>query len=174
MEQSITIKAKLLNIDNETAQAFVQSMEKYKDACNFISQYVFDNNFELSQSKLNKALYHEIRDQFGLKSQMAQSAIRNVIARYKTVRTQLSQKPYRFDTGKKDSKGHAIWSQIPRDLDWLWKPIEFKRPQLDLQRGRDWSYLSSAQQLSLNTLQGRKKVSFVCKGFDQYLDADKW
>ena len=75
---------------------------------------------------------------------------------------------------KKDSKGHAIWSQIPRDLDWLWKPIEFKRPQLDLQRGRDWSYLSSAQQLSLNTLQGRKKVSFVCKGFDQYLDADKW
>ena len=34
MEQSITIKAKLLNIDNETAQAFVQSMEKYKDACN--------------------------------------------------------------------------------------------------------------------------------------------
>lgn len=105
MEQSITIKAKLLNIDNETAQAFVQSMEKYKDACNFISQYVFDNNFELSQSKLNKALYHEIRDQFGLKSQMAQSAIRNVIARYKTVRTQLSQKPYRFDTGKKDSIG---------------------------------------------------------------------
>ncbi len=112
MEQSITIKAKLLNIDDETAQAFAQSMEKYKDACNFISQYVFDNNFELSQSKLNKALYHEIRDQFGLKSQMAQSAIRNVIARYKTVRTQLNQKPYRFDTGKKDSKGHAIWSQF--------------------------------------------------------------
>ena len=67
MEQSITIKAKLLNIDNETAQAFAQSMEKYKDACNFISQYVFDNNFELSQSKLNKALYHEIRDQSRLR-----------------------------------------------------------------------------------------------------------
>ena len=37
MEQSITIKAKLLNIDDETAQVFAQSMEKYKDACNFIS-----------------------------------------------------------------------------------------------------------------------------------------
>lgn len=113
MEQSITIKAKLLNIDNETAQAFVQSMEKYKDACNFISQYVFDNNFELSQSKLNKALYHEIRDQFGLKSQMAQSAIRNVIARYKTVRTQLSQKPYRFDTGKKTAKVMLFGLKFP-------------------------------------------------------------
>ena len=72
MEQAITIKAKLLNIDSETAQAFAQSMEKYKDACNFISQYVFNNNFELSQSKLNKALYHEIREQFGLKSRDCQ------------------------------------------------------------------------------------------------------
>ncbi|MER0159801.1 transposase, partial [Lactobacillus helveticus] len=52
--------------------------------------------------------------------------------------------------------------------------INFKRPQLDLQRGRDWSYLSTTNQLSLNTLNGRRKVDFVCKGFDQYLDQTKW
>ena len=61
-----------------------------------------------------------------------------------------------------------------KQVNWLWYPIKFKRPQLDLQRNRDWSYLSSTKQMSLNTLQGRKKVDFVCKGFDQYLDADKW
>ena len=143
-------------------------------ACNFISQYIFEHAFELKQSKLNKALYHDLRDKFELKSQMAQSAIKTVIARYKTVKTQLFQHPFRYDTGKKDGKGRGIWAQIYRDLIWLWQPINFKRPQLDLQRGRDWSYLSATNQLSLNTLNGRRKVDFVCKGFDQYLDQTKW
>lgn len=174
MNQSVVIKAQLLNIDDETAQAFSNTMCKYRDACNFISQYIFEHAFELKQSKLNKALYHDLRDKFELKSQMAQSAIKTVIARYKTVKTQLFQHPFRYDTGKKDGKGRGIWAQIYRDLAWLWQPINFKRPQLDLQRGRDWSYLSTANQLSLNTLNGRRKVDFVCKGFDQYLDQTKW
>ena len=143
-------------------------------ACNFISQYIFEHAFELKQSKLNKALYHDLRDKFELKSQMAQSAIETVIARYKTVKTQLFQHPFRYDTGKKDGKGRGIWAQIYRDLTWLWQLINFKHPQLDLQRGRDWSYLSATNQLSLNTLNGRRKVDFVCKGFDQYLDQTKW
>lgn len=174
MDQSVVIKAQLLNIDDETAQAFSNTMCKYRDACNFISQYIFEHAFELKQSKLNKALYHDLRDKFELKSQMAQSAIKTVIARYKTVKTQLFQHPFRYDTGKKDGKGRGIWAQIYRDLTWLWQPINFKRPQLDLQRGRDWSYLSTTNQLSLNTLNGRRKVDFVCKGFDQYLDQTKW
>lgn len=174
MNQSVVIKAQLLNIDDETAQAFSNTMCKYRDACNFISQYIFEHAFELKQSKLNKALYHDLRDKFELKSQMAQSAIKTVIARYKTVKTQLFQHPFRYDTGKKDGKGRGIWAQIYRDLTWLWQPINFKRPQLDLQRGRDWSYLSATNQLSLNTLNGRRKVDFVCKGFDQYLDQTKW
>lgn len=174
MDQSVVIKAQLLNIDDETAQAFSNTMFKYRDACNFISQYIFEHAFELKQSKLNKALYHDLRDKFELKSQMAQSAIKTVIARYKTVKTQLFQHPFRYDTGKKDGKGRGIWAQIYRDLTWLWQPINFKRPQLDLQRGRDWSYLSTTNQLSLNTLNGRRKVDFVCKGFDQYLDQTKW
>lgn len=174
MDQSVVIKAQLRNIDDETAQAFSNTMCKYRDACNFISQYIFEHAFELKQSKLNKALYHDLRDKFELKSQMAQSAIKTVIARYKTVKTQLFQHPFRYDTGKKDGKGRGIWAQIYRDLTWLWQPINFKRPQLDLQRGRDWSYLSTTNQLSLNTLNGRRKVDFVCKGFDQYLDQTKW
>lgn len=174
MDQSVVIKAQLLNIDDETAQAFSNTMCKYRDACNFISQYIFEHAFALKQSKLNKALYHDLRDKFELKSQMAQSAIKTVIARYKTVKTQLFQHPFRYDTGKKDGKGRGIWAQIYRDLTWLWQPINFKRPQLDLQRGRDWSYLSATNQLSLNTLNGRRKVDFVCKGFDQYLDQTKW
>ena len=60
MDQTVTVKAKLLNIDEETAHSFMQTMVKYKDACNFISQYVFNHAFELKQSKLNKALYRDL------------------------------------------------------------------------------------------------------------------
>ena len=97
MDQSVVIKAQLLNIGNETARAFSITMLKYRDACNYISQYIFDHNFVLKQSKLNQALYHDLRDKFNLKSQMAQSAIKTVIARYKTVRTQLFQHPLDHD-----------------------------------------------------------------------------
>ena len=174
MDQAVTIKAKLLNIDDQTTHAFIKTMTAYRDACNFVSQYVFDHDFEFRFSRLNQILYHDLRDLFGLKSQMAQSVIRNVVARYKTIKTQLKQTPFRYNTGEKDAQGHAIWSQIPRDLTWLWRPVRFKRLQLDLQRNRDWSYLNSTNELSLNTLMGRKKVDFVCKNFDQYLDASCW
>lgn len=174
LDQAVTIKAKLLNIDDQTAHAFIKTMTAYRDACNFVSQYIFDHDFEFRFSQLNQALYHDLRDLFGLKSQMAQSVIRNVVARYKTIKTQLKQTPFRYNTGEKDAQGHAIWSQIPRDLTWLWRPARFKRLQLDLQRNRDWSYLNTSTQLSLNTLTGRKKVDFVYKNFDQYLDSSRW
>ncbi len=169
MEGTISIKVKLVFDDPQITAAFEQTMERYRQACNLVSQYIFDHDFVLAQKHLNDALYHRIREQFGLKSQMTQSVIRNVVARYKTVKTQLAQKPFRYDTGKKDRFGNAIWEKIPRDLTWLWKPINFSRPQVDLQRGRDWSYLKTGQ-LSINSLEGRKKVTPVCHGFDQYFD----
>ncbi|MDK6810623.1 transposase, partial [Ligilactobacillus agilis] len=61
------------------------------------------------------------------------------------------------------------WYREIRDLTWLQKPITFNRPQVDLQRNRDWSYLSSGQ-LSINTLNGRVKVNPICHGFDQYFE----
>ena len=52
-------------------------------------------------------------------------------------------------------------AQTFRDLSWLWYPIKFKRPQLDLESNRDWSYLSSTKQISLNTLQGKKLILYA-------------
>ena len=155
--------------DPEISDSFKRTMEQYRQACNYISQYIFDHDFVLGQNKLSKALYQDIRQRFGLKSQMTQSAIRNVVARYRTVKTQLSQKPYRYDSGEKDDRGRAIWKSAKRDLTWLWKPIHFKRPQVDLQRNRDWSILKNGQ-MSLNTINKRVKVTPVCHGFDQYMD----
>lgn len=96
METQITVKVKLKLQSSETAPNFTKTMELYRQACNFVSDYVFNHNFEFKQSHLNKALYADIRGKFKLKSQMAQSVIRTVVARYKTVRTQMARKPYRY------------------------------------------------------------------------------
>lgn len=169
MQQAITIKAKIKPQSSFDAKALALSMEQYRQACNEISLFMFEHNFEMSQAKLNRALYHLLRVNYGLKAQMAQSAIRTVVARYRTVKTQLAQHPYRYNSGKQDKFGNDIWQSVSRDLNWLWKPINFKRPQLDLQRNRDWS-IKSDHIMSINTVHGRIKVPFICQGFDQYLD----
>ena len=169
MQQAITIKCKLKLQSPLDESALAKSLENYRQACNAVSQYMFNHSFEMAQAKLNRALYHQLRKDYGLKAQMAQSAIRNVVARYRTVKTQLAQKPYRYNTGRQDQYGNDIWENESRTLDWLWYPISFKRPQLDLQRNRDWS-LKDNHVMSINTVNGRIKAPFTCQGFDQYLD----
>ena len=172
VQQSITIKIKIKPQSIFDTKALALSMEQYRKACNEVSKFMFNHDFEMSQAKLNRALYHRLRTNYGLKAQMAQSAIRTVVARYRTVKTQLAQHPYRYNSGKQDQFGNDIWQFAPRDLDWLWSPINFKRPQLDLQRSRDWS-VKADHVMSINTVHGRIKVLFTCQGFDQYLD-DTW
>lgn len=171
MESGVTIKIKLKLPNVETAASFEKNMEQFRLACNFISEYIFNYSLgELNKNKIQKAIYRDVRNNFGLKSQMAISAIRCTVDRYKTVRTQLKKHPMRYKSDDTDSQtGKRVWKCISRDLYWLWYPINFKRPQVDLQRGKDWSYLKSGQ-LSINTLDKRVKVDFDCHGFDQYLD----
>ncbi len=102
MQQTITIKCKLKLQSSLDESVLTKSLEQYRRACNAVSQYMFDHSFEMAQAKLNKALYRQLRNDYGLKAQMAQSAIRNVVAHYRTVKTQLAQKPYRYNTDKID------------------------------------------------------------------------
>ena len=164
MEMQVTIKTKLKISNSEIALSFSKTMKQYRQACNYVSEYIFNHDFDMKQSRLNKKLYTKLRNLFSLKSQMAQSVIRTVIARYKTVKTQMARRPYKYQ-----DKNTGEWYRKVRDLNWLHKPISFNSPQVDLQRNRDWSYLSSGQ-LSINTLYGRVKVDPVCHGFSQYLD----
>ena len=164
MEQTVNIKVKLNILEPNGGMKFSKTMEQYRLACNYISKYLFDNHFPLNKNEVQKAIYNTIREKFNLKSQMTISCIRGVIARYKTVKAQMKRNSYKYqdiNTGE--------WYRETRDLTWLQKPITFNRPQVDLQRNRDWSYLSNGQ-LSINTLDGRVKVNPVCHGFDQYFD----
>ena len=162
--QGITIKMKLV-LDKPSDEAkIIHTMEQYRKACNFISEHIFANDFPMNQFKIQKQIYSDIRTKFGLKSMMAQSAIRATIARYKTLKEQYKQHPYKFQ-----DKNTKKWYAVQRDLRWLKEPVQFRRPQVDLVRNRDWSKRSDGK-LSLNTLDGRVIATPVCKGFDKFFD----
>lgn len=159
---NLTAKIRLYP-SSEEAQKFADISEVYRQACNVVSQWVFDNDFTDSRKKFSKELYDSLRKQFpALNSQMVQSVYRTVSARYKTVETQLKKKPLWYDTGKKDKDGKAIWKSIPRDLHWLWKPVFFKRPQCDYVRNRNYTLNAQDKHtMTLTTLGKRVKVRFA-------------
>lgn len=144
--------------------------KQYADACTYISGYVFDHEFIMNFMTLQEFLYHDIRKLYGLKSQFAISALKTVTARYKTLKEQLYQHPYRY----KDENGK--WYSITRTLEWLQNPIVFRRPQADFVRGRDYSFVNvnDKPMLSLNTLEDRIRVSFdIPDNFKEYFN-DAW
>lgn len=154
MLQILTVKVRLYP-DMNQKMFLDQTMEQYRVACTWLSQCYFDNNFTDSQRNLHDRYYKVLRTKFMLKSQMAESVIKIVLARYKTVATQLRQNPYRYqDCNTKK------WYSVLRTLTWLQKPIMFKRPQIDLVATRDWSFVNQRQQLSLNTIKSRIKLGF--------------
>lgn len=135
-----TITAKLQILPTVDEQVLLtETMNAYSNACNHVSDYIFKTH-DLKQASLNKALYHCLRDNFNLKSQMAQSVIRTVIARYKTI----------------------------LELEHIWVQPNFKHPEYDLVWNRDYSLVNNI--FSVNTLIGRLKLAYHQKGMSQYFD----
>lgn len=158
-----------IHMNEAQAAAITQMTEAYRCACNHVSQYVFNNNVHMNVISLIGELYRTLRDEFKLKSQLAQSCIKTVISRYSTVAEQLKKKPFKYcdDNGKTQ--------YINRTLDWLMKPVIFRRPQADLVRNRDYSFVADKKTgeclLSLNTLNDRIRVSYdLPKNFQKYFD----
>ena len=95
----------------------------------------------MKQFALNEQFYRELRARYGLKSQMAQSVLKTVIGKYKTI------------LGNQHS----------------WIRPNFSLPQLDLVWNRDYSL--KQQQFSINTLEGRVHVPYIINGMEQYFDS---
>lgn len=167
MEINLTSKLRFVFQSDIDRKSAYDTLIAYRDACNYVSQYIFNHNFVLKQSKLQSTLYHELRRRFRLKSQMAQSVFKTVIARYRALQTQLSKQKV-WDGYKKDNHGKNVPNYINKDLTFLWKPIEFKRPQLNLVRNRDYSFKNNM--LSMNTINGRIYVDVYGFSNNPYFD----
>jgi putative transposase len=139
MEQ-ITITAKIqVSASISDKLLLDKTMSVYRDTCNYVSDYVFRTH-DLKQFSLNKVMYSDLREKIGLKSQMAQSVFKTVIARYKTI--------------------------LENENKWI-KP-SFKKPQYDLVWNRDYSISQNC--FSVNTLEGRVKLPYFAKGIEKYFD----
>lgn len=143
MEQ-ITVTAKVQIVTTENDRALLdKTLSAYRDACNFASEYVFRTH-DLQQFSLNKALYITLREKFELKSQMAQSVLKSVIARYKSILTEQKN----------------------------WIRPSFSKPQYDLVWNRDYSLTEN--RFSVNTLDGRVRLPYFDKGMTKYFDHETY
>ena len=142
MQQTITAKLQIL-FNPSDKQILCDTMKAYSNACNYVSDYIYKTH-NLSRYSVQEDTYYQVRESFGLRSQMAVSCVRTVIAKYKTI--------------------------LENQNEWI-KPI-FRLPQLDLVWNRDYSLNAKNDIFSVNTLNGRIKVKFYKNGFDKYFTND--
>ena len=138
MQQTITAKIQIL-VNPSDKQILCDTMKAYSDACNYVSDYIYETH-NLSRYSIQEDTYYQVREIYGLRSQMAVSCVRTVIAKYKTI--------------------------LENQKEWI-KPV-FRLPQLDLVWNREYSLNSKSNIFSVNTLSGRIKVPFCKNGFEQY------
>lgn len=139
-----TITAKIqIYVSDKQAESLKITANAYRKACNWLSKYIFETK-TLNQIKLNNLYYKQLRNLFGLKSQMAQSVMKTVIARYKSAK----------------SNGNE------------WSLIEFKLPEYDLVWNRDYSLTQN--QFSLNTLDGRLRLNYERKCVNKTIKLNVW
>lgn len=138
----VTVTAKIqVAVPPEQRKLLDETMKTYRNACNYVANYVFQTH-DLKQFSLNKKLYRDLRERYGLKSQMTQSVFKTVIARYKTI--------------------------LENEHQWI-QP-DFAKPQYDLVWNRDYSLTQNV--FSVNTLSGRVKLPYYEAGMQKYFDHD--
>ena len=135
-----TITAKIqIYVPIHNVESLESTTSAYQEACNWLSEEIFQTQV-LNLAKLNNLYYKKLRENFGLKSQMAQSVIRTVVAKYKSVK----------------SNGHQ------------WSEVHFQLPEYDLVWNRDYSL--NQDLFSVNTLSGRLKFKFEKKAMKRYFN----
>lgn len=185
---ALTLKLKLLPESQDQVASFKQTMTTYKDACNIVSQYIFDNIPKFAETKSmssllsamnlqkkakvnGKRIYDVLTKQLGLPSQMACEVFRTVVSNYKTVQTMLKKQTvadgYQYDNdgnilyykkGKHKDEPKLTYSY--KDLTFLTKPVYYKKPQLVLSLRSGYSFINDFSKASIGTMNGRIKLPF--------------
>jgi putative transposase len=77
----LTVKTKLVTT-TEQHDSLLKTMERFNEACNFISDFAFSNRI-FGKFPIQKHLYYEIREKFELSAQMTVRAVGKVTESYK-------------------------------------------------------------------------------------------
>ena len=185
---ALTLKLKILPESQNQVTAFKQTMTTYKDACNIVSQYIFDNIPKAVETKTmssllsamnlqkvakidNKRIYTILRANLGLPSQIACEVFKTVVSNYKTVQTMLKKQTvandYQYDSDGNillykngRHKGEPKLVYIYKDLTFLKKPLCYEKPQLVLSADRSYNFIKDFSKVSISVINGRIKLPF--------------
>jgi len=80
-----TLQIKLLPADNQKA-LLLGTFKKFNEACNFVSKIAWDNKI-YNKISLQKLVYYDIRNKFGLSAQLTIRVIAKVVDTYLTDRS---------------------------------------------------------------------------------------
>ena len=163
---TLTEQIKLIT-NKEEASEFYEFTDWYSNIATDISEKVFKENPRMSFRDINKKYYYHVRQTYGLKAQITQSIFKTVEARYKSVDEQMKEQTYRvYD--KTENKTYSF----QKDVNWLYKPIRFDRPQADLVRGRDWTWKDGMKRISVATPNGRLVLKYQCRPDSRLFDPE--
>ena len=199
---ALTLKLKILPESQDQVASFKQTMTTYKDACNIVSQYIFDNIPKAAETKSmssllnamnlqkvatvnNERIYTILTTDLGLPSQIASDIFKTVVSNYKTVQTMLKKQTvtndYQYDDNgnillykKGKHKDEPKLTYIYKDLTFLPKPLCYKKPQLFLSVNRSYSFINDFSKASIGTMNGRIKLPFklTAKQKELFINSD--
>ncbi|MHB1630917.1 MAG: RNA-guided endonuclease InsQ/TnpB family protein [Acidithiobacillus sp.] len=152
--QALTCKLKLL-LTSEQAGAVQRTALAYRNALNHASAVAFANGKMSQGMRLQTLVYQELRERFGLPSQMACNAPRQVAAAYKTL----------WERAKSNA-AHKSRGWTKRRYKGLDKAPKFTAMTVTLNHRRDWS-LGKEQTVSVGTLDGRIRCRY--EGWNKHL-----
>ena len=185
---ALTLKLKILPESQEQVTSFKQTMTTYKNACNIVSQYIFDNIPKAADTKTmssllsamnlqkvatinNDRIYTILTTDLELPSQIAFEVFKTVVSNYKTVQTMLKKQTvtdgYQYDGDgnilfykKGKHKGEPKLAYVYKDLTFLQKPLCYKKPQLALPVARSYSFVNNFSRTSISVMNDRIKLKF--------------
>ena len=185
---ALTLKLKILPESQEQVTSFKQTMTTYKNACNIVSQYIFDNIPKAADTKTmssllsamnlqkvatinNERIYTILTTDLGLPSQIACEVFKTVVSNYKTVQTMLKKQTvtdgYQYDDNgnillykKGKHKGEPKLAYVYKDLTFLQKPLCYEKPQLALPVARSYSFVNNFSRTSISVMNDRIKLKF--------------
>lgn len=120
-----------VEVSPDQSRVLSDTCAAYLDCCNVVSKVAWEHKV-LGQKALHRLVYRRLRDEYQVKSQMAQSSIIRVIGNYRTIK-EMHGSPWATSQPQYHSSGY----------DLLWN--------------RDYSILKDGR-LSISTIDGRIKV----------------
>ncbi|MBU2750160.1 transposase [Acidithiobacillus thiooxidans] len=153
--QALTCKLKLL-LTKEQAEVVRSTALAYRAALNHASVVAFANGKMSQGMKLQTLVYQDLREKFGLPSQMACNAPRQVAAAYKTL----------WERAKSNA-ANKTKGGTKRRYKGLDKAPKFTAMTVTLNHRRDWA-LGKEQTVSIGTLQGRIRCRY--EGWSRHLE----